>query len=1021
MTQSTSIAKSNSILTPDFTDIVDALTYAIQSNRFASLISETGSASSYVLNEPLTNKLLTQSVRAYNGNRWRVVHTYPGLQPVNNLAKALSQPGQLFLPKEMTASAEPNIRKLLHEQQNAISQVYQQAAFAAQNPFNLLIVIHHFEDLFRHKQLFTNKSEDVQYVSLLLNAIHNSAVPVYVILDIKAPFLYETSKFRGLSTLINQSKVLLSPIQKSWIIQQLGKLGEGSDNFSPESLSNLVDDIKKDQHNESLLLRTNFMLNELQSSESDQENIKNAYLGKGGITNGISKKLNQIYQQLSEREQHICQLIIRLIVGKDSAGKLVRKPITFSNVRSFLSTHFEEKITQHEITQVFQAFDLTSFSLFRKDNNSTFSIVDLSSDKLLKLWDEISLWVSDEHFYINIYKRLVADTLSYKDGAGDGELYTGMKLEAAINWQNSANNSLLWVQQHDDTSLPEETWAKQYANSLEAVQAFLRKSNKEHLLLIQREEETRAFKIKRANKRARNAYMMLGVSVFCLLFALNEFRKAKNRRDNMELMNTLSDFSDARIIEDKLDYAKINSIRYAINQDSIDDNRALFNRFYQDSLLVMDERRYLNTSSLPEDDINILNTMSTIFKNYRLKKEDGKEKDKFIQIAKEELLFDTTYNKKENIEKDTIDKLKENPFYFKALTEILDLKIATNSNRAIELVRKDTTSIYDVTSNSEVEQEFAYIKEEGIVTICVFDLAQCVELEDIVAANDYGGRSVAYSSDGKYIFAATLSGNVYRWNRNSNTTRFSNDIRDSSPEIKASFKKIASIGKNIIFVSFTSIQGKARVIAHTTSGIYSIHPETGNYDKLVEEKVPISSMCIQPEGNFILYSTADYSKLVELRPKKLGRTILEIKHPNVRITASAINNLNPDKTATVAFGSDQGKYWQTRIDFSSRSFQEVNLNNTSFFGKPKTKHSASITRLVFNPEKSSNILASAGLDGKVRLIDTEDDKEKDDILIENGRDIWSLAFKNPYEIIACENRVLRIWISDQTRLIEVLQ
>ncbi len=99
---------------------------------------------------------------------------------------------------------------------------------------------------------------------------------------------------------------------------------------------------------------------------------------------------------------------------------------------------------------------------------------------------------------------------------------------------------------------------------------------------------------------------------------------------------------------------------------------------------------------------------------------------------------------------------------------------------------------------------------------------------------------------------------------------------------------------------------------------------------------------------------------------------------------------------------------------------DQHLNQDKFINIPMEGHEAMVTKLVFNPFKGSAQLASASLDGTVRITDSFIDTSYDLILTENKRDVRSLAFKNDKEIVMGENHSLKLWITNHYQLIQEL-
>ena len=72
---------------------------------------------------------------------------------------------------------------------------------------NLLVVVDQFEELFRYRALGADAAGAAEtataFVNLLLAAMEQSAVPIYVVLTMRSDFLGDCTQFPGLAEAIN--------------------------------------------------------------------------------------------------------------------------------------------------------------------------------------------------------------------------------------------------------------------------------------------------------------------------------------------------------------------------------------------------------------------------------------------------------------------------------------------------------------------------------------------------------------------------------------------------------------------------------------------------------------------------------------------------------------------------------------------------------------------------------------------------------------------------------------------------
>jgi WD40 repeat protein len=131
------------------------------------------------------------------------------------------------------------------------------------------------------------------------------------------------------------------------------------------------------------------------------------------------------------------------------------------------------------------------------------SVIDLSHESLMRLWDRLKEWVDDEAASVQMYLRLSEASSMFQQGKTT--LWRPPDLQLAINWR--------------DHQKPTLTWAERYDPAYERAMVYLRTSEKEYLA----EEENKIMLQKRQMKRARIVAIILGtasiISIGFMLFA----------------------------------------------------------------------------------------------------------------------------------------------------------------------------------------------------------------------------------------------------------------------------------------------------------------------------------------------------------------------------------------------------------------------------------------------------------------------------------------------------------------------
>ena len=75
------------------------------------------------------------------------------------------------------------------------------------------------------------------------------------------------------------------------------------------------------------------------------------------------------------------------------------------------------------------------------------SIIDLSHESLMRLWNRLREWVDEEASSVQMYMRLSEASAMYQQGKTS--LWRPPDLQLAINWRDQYKPTLAWAQRYD--------------------------------------------------------------------------------------------------------------------------------------------------------------------------------------------------------------------------------------------------------------------------------------------------------------------------------------------------------------------------------------------------------------------------------------------------------------------------------------------------------------------------------------------------------------------------------------------
>ena len=193
-------------------------------------------------------------------------------------------------------------------------------------------------------------------------------------------------------------------------------------------------------------------------------------------------------------------MMFKTITEKGSDNKGLRHPSKVTAIKTIAGC------SSDELFEVVEKFRITSRSFITPRQNvplSDDSIIDLSHESLMRLWDRLREWVDDEALSVQMYLRLSEASSMYHQGKTS--LWRPPDLQLAINWR--------------DRHKPTLAWAERYNPAFERAMVYLRTSEKEFV----EEEENKIRLQKRQMRRTKIVAMILGVaaiiSVGFMLFA----------------------------------------------------------------------------------------------------------------------------------------------------------------------------------------------------------------------------------------------------------------------------------------------------------------------------------------------------------------------------------------------------------------------------------------------------------------------------------------------------------------------
>jgi tetratricopeptide (TPR) repeat protein len=475
------------------------------------------------------------------GSNWRIALMRPANAPIGKLAEALTQMG-------VFGSNEPGNRALqtvittatLWRGSRGLIEVAQQNAMPAHQ--NLLVVVDQFEELFRFAREARRANDEnydneaAAFVKLLLEAVKPNqdgrrAANIFVALTMRSDFLGDCSQFWDLPEAINTSQYLIPRLTRDQLREVIvGPVALGGAEITDRLVNLLLNEIGDDQDQlpvlQHAMMRT---WDEWKQKRHDHQAPPGVidvccYQKTGGLTDALSNHADEALEELDGHHKEVAEKLFKCLTEKGEDNREIRRPVTLGEIRAVADAG------EDEVKTVVETFRRPGRSFLMPPAGTRLngeSLIDISHESLIRIWDELQRWVNEEAESATIYRRLVEAARLRDDNKG--ELWRGADLQAGLEWK--------------EKNKPTEAWARRYRGAFKEVMGFLDASEAEREKEIREKEEQRR---KEAEHRRvvfqKKLYGFFGIVLLALLgiavWSLWQVKVAEARAKKSDKGNT---------------------------------------------------------------------------------------------------------------------------------------------------------------------------------------------------------------------------------------------------------------------------------------------------------------------------------------------------------------------------------------------------------------------------------------------------------------------------------------------------
>lgn len=901
-------------------------------NKFVSIVGASGSGkSSFMFCGVIP--MLYGGFASGLGSNWHVINTRPGATPIDNLAESLLEKDADYL------SAHGNDKQLkktitstlLKSSSLGLIEIVKQLNLDKKH--NILILVDQFEELFRFKRRedINAANESLAYVSLLMEAVKDRSVPIYVALTMRSDFVGDCAQFPELTKSINESHYLIPQMvreQKRLAIE--GPMAVVGASISSRLVQQLLNDLGDNpdqlpimQH---ALMRTWMYWSD--NHEPDEAMDLRDYEAIGGMTGALSQHADEAYDELTEKQKVYCEILFKTVTekGADSAG--VRRPTKLSEIAVIADC------SEDEMIEIIDHFRSEGRSLLMPPIQlllTSDSIIDISHESLMRIWIRLKKWVEEESESAQMYLRLSEASANYQ--IGKAGLWRQPDLQLALNWKRKNQPTLVWAQRYD--------------SAFERTMVFLQISHEAH------EEKLRLKELaqRRALKQARAIALILGMFTVLALGSL-VFSILQTLEANKQHANALA------------------QTKIALEQTKEAQRQKDFAIMAADEAIVQHE--------LAEKSFEEVVKQRTIALRYAIEV----NKQNKIAAMQHELAYNAEQESKKN-------KRAENAPLLLVSEGLASKSLKLNNDNTLRaLLALQSYNFYTNNGGRSNPQELYASLYEAVKRIKPSSY-QALKLHTNAV------QSIVYSPDGKRLYSAASDGKIYKWHalgQNMSAVQIyasKDPIKTLSIAPNGNILAVTNASANVVLINLTRSDNAFLVLkGHSKTVLYAAFTPT---NKLItasaDSAVRIWSLISGTSK--VLFKSPYGIKVCSMHPD--GRSIAIANSKGETVIVSINNDRAPyilDRSTGVQalqYSSD-GEFIAISIEGNVKLLDVDGRRVVASLQQPKNI----VNQIKFDRKDSK--LACAYADGSIRIWDLDRLSELPLQIKTNSNAVLSIAF-----------------------------
>lgn len=964
----------------------DEILVKLSEHRFVTVMGYSGSGKSSLMYCGLI-PVLYGGFMTQTGPNWNAVITRPGASPINNLSQSIVS---TLVEQGRVEESDRGIQNAVINsvlRSGPLGLVEVSRYLQNQIGENIFILVDQFEELlrFREKSGFIDAHNESQlYVNLVLNAVNQTEVPVYIALAMRSDFIGNCSVFPHLTDHINRSNYLVPQMtreQKKMVIE--GPVAVAGGRISQRLVKRLLTDVGNDQ--DQLPILQHALMRTWDHWVANREGVEpidlRHYHAVGKIYEALSQHANEAYDELTTREKEIAEILFKTITEKTHENRGMRRPGRLGLIAQLAEAEEQDvMVVVDHFRQVGRSFLMPGAHIPLDAD----SMIELSHESLMRIWKRLNTWVEDEFESAQMYKRLSDAAAMYQ--IGKTGLWRPPDLQLALNWQKKQK--------------PTREWAQRYDEAFERAIVFLDTSR----ITYEAELKNQEMMQQRVLRRTQTTAFVFGAGfiVAIVFFLLSYIQKI--RADNQTLLaqeNAVKAETQKKIAEEQRTKAQESAREAQISRDSLQVKSIALER----ALIVAEKERARTIEALEFATRQTqLAREQTSIANQALKdlSEQKDLADANYQDARRQYLLAIAQSLaakavQESDDSDLAGLLAMQGYHFHRRYKGRDY-----DPYIYEGLYSSLTKVNGLTYNAIKAQGPPHVHIKSLVLsngdnsfftsgadgrIMKGNFSQLTSVPTAFS-NPYPSKAIAISGDDQFIVNGSDSSFVQVYRLGGNTGKPFAIARN----LKGSSNAIVFIPRQQSFIVSTS-----------GNILYQVDANTGQSKVLMTLPFELKSIDISPDGKTLAgASWIGTVILMDLRSNTYTTLVEDSK------TRMLTVKFTPSGSGLAYGGEDR----ETRRGFV-RLYNFQSRETRQFSG-----HRAGVNDVEFSPDGA--LMASAGADKRLLMWVLENPGDLPITMQNNTGFVWDIAFtkNSDFLIAACSESEIRVWPTNPSLLAE---